>query len=92
MIAETNPMSNYLFIPAGQLGMVEDTYVRTDFFDSLPDAEFNATMTILAPYQNVGMSAIGTAVGLASKLITNISKNRSFKRNTKHNIIIGIIQ
>ena len=80
MIAETNPMSNYLFIPAGQLGMVEDTYVRTDFFDSLPDAEFNATMTILAPYQNVGMSAIGTAVGLASKLITNIAKNRKDKK------------
>jgi hypothetical protein len=80
MIAETNPMSNYLFIPAGQLGMVEDTYVRTDFFDSLPDPEFNATMTILAPYQNVGMSAIGTAVGLASKLITNIAKNRKDKK------------
>jgi len=80
MIAETNPMINYLFIPAGQLGMVEDTYVRTDFFDSLPDNEFNATMTILAPYQNVGMSAIGMAIGTGLKLISNIAQNRKDKK------------
>jgi hypothetical protein len=80
-LAESNPMNNYLFIPAGQLGMNEDTYVRSDFFDSLPDDEFRATMSILAPYQNTGMSAVGTAVGLASKLISNISKNRQAKKD-----------
>jgi len=79
-LAESNPMNNYLFIPAGQLGMNEDTYVRSDFFDSLPDDEFMATMSILAPYQNTGMSAVGTAVGLASKLISNIAKNRKDKK------------
>lgn len=80
-LAETNPMINYLFIPAGQLGMIEDTYVRSDFFDSLPDDEFNATMTILAPYQNVGMSAIGMAVTTGIKLISNIAKNRKDKKD-----------
>lgn len=80
-IAENNPMTNYLFVPAGVLGMVEDTYLRSDFFDSLPNDEFNATMSILAPYQNTGMSAVGTAVGLASKLISNISKNRQAKKD-----------
>lgn len=79
-LAETNPMANYLFIPAGQLGMVEDTYVRSDFFDSLPNDEFNATMSILAPYQNSGMSAIGTAIGLGAKLVSKIAQNRKDKK------------
>jgi hypothetical protein len=79
-LAESNPMNNYLFIPAGQLGMNEDTYVRSDFFDSLPDDEFMATMSILAPYQNTGMSAVGTAVTLGAKLISNIAKNRKAKK------------
>jgi hypothetical protein len=80
-LAETNPMANYLFIPAGQLGMSADTYVRSDFFDSLPDDEFNATMTILAPYQNVGMSAVGMVVSSGIKLISSIAKNRKAKKD-----------
>jgi hypothetical protein len=79
-LAENNPMTNYLFVPAGVLGMLEDTYLRSDFFDSLPNDEFSATMSILAPYQNTGMSAIGTAVGLGSKLIQKIAQNRKDKK------------
>ena len=52
---------NYLFIPSGMFGMTEDTYVRSDFFDSLSDVEFDAVMSALAPYQAQGLSAIGVA-------------------------------
>jgi hypothetical protein len=56
---------NYLFIPAGMFGMDSDTYVRSDFFDSLSDVEFDAVMTSLAPYQAQGLSAVGAVVGSA---------------------------
>jgi hypothetical protein len=56
---------NYLFIPAGMFGMDSDTYVRSDFFDSLSDAEFEAVMTSLAPYQAQGLSAVGAIIGSA---------------------------
>jgi len=71
-LAETGTVaSNYLFIPSGLFGMEEDTYVRSDFFDSLSDEEFNAVIAALAPYQPQGLSAIGavTAVTAASKAI-----------------------
>lgn len=70
-LAETGTVSdNYLFIPAGLFGMDQDTYVRADFFDSLSDAEFNAVMETLAPYQPQGLSALGivTAAGALSKV------------------------
>jgi hypothetical protein len=56
---------NYLFIPSGMFGMIEDTYVRSDFFDSLSDVEFDAVMSALAPYQAQGLSAIGIASAVA---------------------------
>ena len=44
-LAETGSVvENYLFIPAGLFGMDQDTYVRSDFFDSLSDTEFNAVI------------------------------------------------
>lgn len=55
---------NYLFIPSGMFGMTEDTYVRSDFFDSLSDVEFDAVMSALAPYQAQGLSAIGIATAV----------------------------
>jgi hypothetical protein len=59
-LAETGPVSdNYLFIPAGMFGMTQDTYVRSDFFDSLSDEEFSAVISALAPYQPQGLSALG---------------------------------
>lgn len=71
-LAETGTVAeNYLFIPAGMFGMTEDTYVRSDFFDSLSDEEFNAVISALNPYQPQGLSAIGavTAVTAATKAI-----------------------
>lgn len=91
-LAESNPMTNYLFIPAGQLGMQEDTYVRSDFFDSLPDAEFTATMSILAPFQNTGMNeglvadavgaipVFGGAAKFGVNLVSKIAQNRKAKQ------------
>ena len=61
-LAEQNPVGgNYLFIPAGMFGMDSDTYVRSDFFDSLGDDEFNTVIQTLAPYQTQGLSVIGIA-------------------------------
>lgn len=60
--AETNTVgSNYLFIPSGLFGMDKDTYVKSDFFDSLSNDEFNVVMQTIAPYQQQGLSAIGIA-------------------------------
>jgi hypothetical protein len=61
-LAEENPVGgNYLFIPGGMFGMDADTYVRSDFFDSLGDDEFNTVIQTLAPYQTQGLSVIGIA-------------------------------
>lgn len=66
-LAETGSVvENYLFIPAGLFGMDQDTYVRSDFFDSLSDTEFNAVISALAPYQPQGLSAIGAVIGAAT--------------------------
>ena len=74
-LAEGNPLKNYIFIPAGMLGMQSDTYVREDFFDGLSADEYQKTITMLAPYQNQGLSAIGAIAGIglnvAKKLIAN---------------------
>ena len=57
------------------LGMQSDTYVREDFFDGLSADEYQKTITMLAPYQNQGLSAIGAIAGIglnvAKKLIAN---------------------
>jgi hypothetical protein len=78
-LAETGPVAeNYLFIPAGLFGMDQDTYVRSDFFDSLSDKEFEAVMSTLAPYQPQGLSAVGAvvsgAVAVGKKLAPAIKK------------------
>jgi hypothetical protein len=74
-LAEGNPLNNYIFIPAGMLGMASDTYVREDFFDGLSADEYQKTITMLAPYQNQGLSAVGAIAGIglnvAKKLIAN---------------------
>lgn len=65
-LAEENPVGgNYLFIPAGMFGMDADTYVRSDFFDSLGDDEFNTVIQTLAPYQTQGLSFIGITAATA---------------------------
>lgn len=77
---------NYLFIPAGLFGMDQDTYVRSDFFDSLSDTEFAAVMETLAPYQAQGLSAFGivtaaTTVGkLAAPAVQKAIANRQEKK------------
>lgn len=73
-------MSKYIFIPAGMFEQNQDTYVREDFFDSLTDAEFQEVMVALAPYQNVGMSAVGVAVTAGLKAIAPIVKKATEKR------------
>lgn len=55
---QTNPLANFIFIPSGMLGMTEDTYVRQDFFDGLPDDQYLAVIQSLAPFQNTGLSGV----------------------------------
>lgn len=63
---DTNPMKDYIFVPAGMFGVTEDTYVRQDFFDGLDEKEYEAVISSLAPFQNSGLSAgaVEFAVGL----------------------------
>jgi hypothetical protein len=80
-LAEENPVGgNYLFIPAGMFGMDSDTYVRSDFFDSLGDDEFNTVIQTLAPYQTQGLSVIGlTAATVLAPAIKKAVANRAKK-------------
>ena len=86
-LAETGPVAdNYLFIPAGLFGMDQDTYVRSDFFDSLSDTEFDAVIGTLAPYQPQGLSAVGAVVGgaqLIGKSVMPAIKKAIEKRQEK---------
>lgn len=76
-LAEGNPLANYIFIPAGMLGMQSDTYVRQDFFDSLSDSDYKAVITKLAPYQNTGLSVLPIAAASAGlKVVGNLIKKR----------------
>jgi hypothetical protein len=87
-LAETGTVAdNYLFIPAGLFGMDQDTYIRSDFFDSLSDTEFSAVITTLAPYQAQGLSAVGAVVAgavkagsMAAPAIQNAIQKRAEKK------------
>jgi hypothetical protein len=93
-LAEAGPVGqNYLFIPAGMFGMTEDTYVRSDFFDSLNDQEFEVVMSNLAPYQPQGLSQIGaiaTAAQIAGKTLAPAIKKAYDKRMEK--VAAGTVQ
>ena len=74
-------MANYIFIPGGLLpNTPEDKYVRLDFFDNLPDAEYLAIMQKLLPYQkntlsdSVVSNLVGMVPGIGGTLkgVTNI--------------------
>jgi hypothetical protein len=81
-LAEENTVGgNYLFIPAGMFGMDSDTYVRSDFFDSLGDDEFNTVIQTLAPYQPQGLSVIGltTAATVLAPAVKKAIANRTAK-------------
>jgi hypothetical protein len=81
-LAEDNTVGgNYLFIPSGMFGMDSDTYVRSDFFDSLGDDEFNAVIQSLAPYQAQGLSFVGitTAATVLAPAVKKAIANRTAK-------------
>ena len=74
-------MANYIFIPGGLLpNTPTDKYVRLDFFDDLPEAEFLAIMQKLLPYQkntlsdSVVSNLLGMVPGIGGTLkgVTNI--------------------
>jgi hypothetical protein len=87
-LAETGSVvENYLFIPAGLFGMDQDTYVRSDFFDSLSDTEFEAVISALAPYQPQGLSAVGAVLTAATaagkRLAPGIKKALASRKEKK---------
>jgi len=92
-LAEGPIADNYLFIPAGMFGMDSDTYVRSDFFDSLSDTEFDAVMTSLAPYQAQGLSAVGAivsgAVAAGQKIAPAVQKAIN---NRKEKVAAGTVK
>lgn len=92
-LAQGPVADNYLFIPAGMFGMDSDTYVRSDFFDSLSDTEFDAVMTSLAPYQAQGLSAVGAivsgAVAVGQKLAPAVQKAID---NRKEKVAAGTVK
>ncbi len=84
---QTNPLAKFIFIPAGMLGMQEDTYVREDFFDGLPDDQYLAVVQSLAPFQNTGLSGVvdtavsfipgvGPVAAQGVKVVTNLIQGR----------------
>jgi len=77
-LAEGNPLKNYIFIPAGMLGMQSDTYVREDFFDGLSADDYQKTIQMLAPYQNQGLSfaGIGTVAGIGLNVAKKLIQRR----------------
>ena len=81
-LAEGNPLKNYIFIPAGMLGMSSDTYVREDFFDGLNADDYQKTITMLAPYQNQGLSFI-PGIGAIAGVGLNVAKNLIAKRQER---------
>ena len=80
---DNNPMKDYIFIPAGMLGVTEDTYVRQDFFDGLDDKEYEAVISSLAPFQNTGLSAVGLIAGSVVKSVVPIAKKLIAKRQER---------
>jgi hypothetical protein len=86
-------MANYIFIPGGLLpNTPEDKYVRLDFFDNLPDAEFLAIMQKLLPYQKNTLSdsvvsnllgmvpGVGGALKGATNIVTGLFKGRKARK------------
>ena len=55
-LAANDPKQLYVFIPAGFMGATQDTYIREDKFDNLPENQYQIIMQQLAPYQPAGLS------------------------------------
>lgn len=47
----------YIFIPMGYRGAQKDLYVREDFFDNMPEADYQQMMLELSRFQNTGLSS-----------------------------------
>jgi hypothetical protein len=89
-------MANYIFIPGGLLpNTPEDKYVRLDFFDNLPEAEFLAIMQKLLPYQKNTLSdsvvsnllgmvpGVGGALKGGANIIGGLFKGRKARKEAK---------
>lgn len=55
-LAANDPKQLYVFVPAGFMGATQDTYIREDKFDNLPENQYQIIMQQLAPYQPAGLS------------------------------------
>jgi hypothetical protein len=86
---ESNP---YIFVPAGLYGMPKSVYIREDYFDYLPNIEFNEMMRQLAPYQpevQQGMSERGFLHDRASRKARREEKKKlkNEKKAAKNELI-----
>jgi hypothetical protein len=89
-------MANYIFIPGGLLpNTPTDKYVRLDFFDGLPEAEFIAIMEKLLPYQKNTLSdsvvsnllgmvpGVGGTLKGGANIVTGLFKGRKERKKAK---------
>ena len=89
-------MANYIFIPGGLLpNTPQDKYVRIDFFDKLPDAEFITIMEKLLPYQKNTLSdsvvsnllgivpGVGGVLKGGTNIVTGLFKGRKERKKAK---------
>lgn len=71
----------YIFIPMGYRGAQKDLYVREDFFDNLPDSDYQQMMFELSKYQNTGLSSNASERRAARK--AKKAQKKSTKAATK---------
>jgi hypothetical protein len=89
-------MANYIFIPGGLLpNTPADKYVRLDFFDGLPDAEYIKIMEKLLPYQKNTLSdsvvsnllgmvpGVGGVLKGGTNIVTGLFKGRKERKKAK---------
>lgn len=74
----------YIFIPAGFMDNPSDKYVREDFFDNLPESEYNEIMFNLMPYQNGAMDEMGRQdLSFIGKWVKNMKARKDERRELK---------
>ena len=71
----------YIFIPMGYRGAQKDLYVREDFFDNLPESDYQQMMFELSKYQNTGLSSNASERRAARK--AKKAQKKSTKAATK---------
>lgn len=87
-LAENNLLSQaaekYIFVPAGFMDNPSDKFVREDFFDNLPEREYDEIMFQLMPYQDGAMDEMGRQdLAFIGKWAKNMKARKDERRELK---------